>query len=244
MRALTFVCLFALLGSAEPKNLLPRAGSGWAGFKTGSSVKLKLVQIPKGQNARVTIWTTTLKEVGAKQLTLATVAENVLQMKSEQKTIVPREGEAQPGEKARTEIVGDEILLVGRKRLKCKQTRTKLRSATGRRVINDWIATDPRVRVKRVMQFYDKEGALTQSITMVLNSLNETRTVAAKQIPCLRYRFLMRQKVKGKPDIEEVGTVYTSRAIPGNDVYMDTKVRQGGVALMDKRLHALAFTTK
>ena len=243
MRVLAFVCLLCVLGSAET-NLLPRAGSGWSGFKKGSSVRMKLVQIPTGQNARVTIWTTTMKEVGSDFLTLSTVAKNVVGMEQKQETKVPRKGEAGPGEKETIEKLGEEILLVGRKRMKCSRVRRKIRSANGRRIITDWFAADPKVRAKREMTVYDKEGNLTQSVTMLLNSLNERRTVAGKPVRCLRYRYLLRQKIAGRKDMQEIGTVYTSREVPGNDVYMDTKVHQGGRVIMEKRVIALAFEAK
>jgi hypothetical protein len=231
------LCLAVLTLAAE--DLTPRTAGGWNGFKRGSWAKLKRTYIPEGRNAQVTIWKTTLTKVGKDTLTTETVVTNVVGMKQESTATVPREGEAGKGEKESAAKLENETLTVEGKKLDCARVRTTVTGPTGKRVIEEWTAAEPRVRVKRAETYYDVAGKVTMTRTLLLVSLKEVREVGEHKVQCQKYKLVTKLG-----ETVDRATAYTSRDVPGDMVRLDGKQTRDGLPVAEYRFEVLAFETK
>lgn len=238
MRAIPILLCLGLVALAAD-DLTPRTAGGWNGLKRGSWAKVKVTHIPEGQNARVTIMKTTLTSVGKKTLTTETVATNVFGMENKTSATVPRAGEAAAGEKETTAKLEKQTISAAGRKLECARVRTTVTGPAGKRVIEEWTAAKPRVRVKRTEVHYDKAGKRARTRTILLTSLKEVREVGKHKVECLKYTVLQKT---GK--LVDRATVYTSRAVPGDTVYADGTVTNDGLPAAVYRIEVLAFETK
>lgn len=244
MRALVLLLLLAAPAAAE--DLLPREGSGWAGFKPGTSVRIKRTVVREGRTPTVTISTTTLIEVGEKQLTLETVSRNPLGMEETTRSTVPRKGEAGPGETQETETLPEEAVSAAGRRFECTRVRTTVTGQEGRRVITDWIGGEPRMRIKRSVVSYDAQGGVVDTHVMLLAGPEEKREVDGHEVRCLRYRTLRTtgRAAAGPGTREESGEAWTSREVPFNIVRVDAEVRENGRKVLSYRIEAIGMEIK
>jgi hypothetical protein len=239
MRALTSLLLTAIAATAG-ENLLPREGSGWEGFKVGSWVKMKRSFHRTGGVPSVALITMKLDKRTDTLLTVQTSTRNAVGMETKVTQPLPRRGEAGKGENAKAETLKDETVFACGKSRPCSRTRTTITGPEGKRVVTEWRAKEPLVRVKRTEATYDKDGKLLDRLSMVLTSLDSKQDVGKRRVRCLTYSTL-RKRADG---MEERGKAFVSRAVPGYTVRMDTDVVKGGQVILTARVHALDFEAK
>jgi len=234
--------LVALLLAVAPvaaEDLLPREGSGWAGFKAGSWVRMKRSVLQPGRVISPTVTKIKLVKADDKSLTLATEAENALGMANESKQVVPAKGDAGADEKETVEQLGNEVVLVAGKRLECARVRSTVTGPAGKRVITKWIASEPKVWAKRTETFFDADGKQVSRATLLLASLGEERTVGTRTIKCLKYKTL-----RSDAGMEWTGEAFLSREIPGGLVWTEEEARRAGTLVVTMRIEALEFEAK
>jgi len=234
--------LLPLLLAVAPvaaEDMLPREGSGWAGFKPGSWVRMKRSVLQPGRVISPTITKIRLAKADAETLTLAAQAENALGMASEAEQKVPAKGDAGAGETEKSESLGEEVLLVAGKRLECARVRTTVTGPVGQRVITRWIASEPKVWAKRTEVLLDPDGKEISRATLLLASLGEERAVGARKVTCLRYKTL-----RTDVDMEWTGEALLSRDIPGGLVWQEEEARRAGTLVVTMRVEALEFEAK
>jgi len=233
--------LVLLLILAGVEDLTPREGSGWAGFATGTWVRMKNSRVQTGRMLAPTITKMTLAKADTTSLTLSIETENALGVAPEaQKWTVPASGEAGPGEKEKEEGSGEEEIPVAGKRVACDRVQVAVTGATGKRVITHWIARDPKVVVKKVTVTTDLEGKETARETILLQSLvPEERTVGDHKVKCVKYAT--ERKEAG---YEFKGTAYMSRDVPGGVVFREDEISKDGAALLTQRVEVLDFGSK
>jgi len=234
-----FAVLAACAGLCFAQDLLPRSGSGWEGFKLNSSVKMKRTTTVEGRVPMITIFTTKLAKIETKTLTLETTAKNALGMEQTTKNVVPRTGEAGVGETQKVEKLPGETLRAAGKDFACTRRRITLTGKAGKRVITEWVASSPKVRVKRSEVDYDGRGKVTSTLIMLLSSLGEKRMVGRSKVACLTYKLLHKYG-----DREESGVAITSREVPGNTVRIDLEARSKGRLLFTARVEALGMQVR
>lgn len=228
------LALLLLVAAAE--DLLPREGSGWAGFKAGSFVRIKNTRVQTGRMLAPTITKMTLAKADTTKLTLSIQAENALGVSDEaQQVVVSAAGEAGPGEKEKVEGSGEEEIAVAGKAVACDRVQVTVTGPAGRRVITKWIARDPIVIAKRVTVTYDLEGKETARETILLQSLvPEERAVGERKARCVKYAT--ERKDSG---YEFKGTAYLSRDVPGGLVWSEDEVMKDGAVLLTQRIEVL-----
>ncbi|HEX5136980.1 MAG TPA: hypothetical protein VFY93_08420 [Planctomycetota bacterium] len=233
--------LLLLLVLAAAEDLTPREGSGWAGFATGTWVRLKTTRVQTGRMLAPTITKMTLAKADAKTLSLSIETENALGVAGEvQQSTVPASGEAGPGEKGKEEGSGEEEVRVAGEGVACDRVRVTVTGPTAKRVITRWIARDPKVVVKRVTVTTDLEGKETGRETILLQSLvPEERTVGDRRVRCVKYAT--ERKDSG---YEFRGTAYLSREVPGGAVFSEDEISKDGAALLTQRVEVLDFGSK
>lgn len=236
MRLLAILFLVAAPAAAE--DLTPREGSGWAGFKPGSSVRMKRTVIQTGKMLTPTITTQTLAKADAKTLTLTVKSANALGVSTDDTQVLPAAGEAAPGETEKVEELGGEVVVAVGRSLECSRVRSTVTGPSGKRVITKWIAKEPRVWAKKTEVDYGPDGKEVAHSTMLLSSLAEERTVGTRKLKCLAYKTLW-----SSAGVDTTGVAYTSREIPGDLVWMETETRQGEAAIT-MRVEVLEFETK
>lgn len=233
--------LVLLLVIAAVADLTPREGSGWAGFETGTWVRIKTSRVQTGRMLAPTITKMTLAKADGKTLSLSIEAENALGVAGEaQEWVVPASGEAAPGEKQKEEGSGEEEVPVGAKRVVCDRVQVSVTGPTAKRVITRWIARDPKVVVKRVTVTTDLEGKETGRETIRLQSLEpEERSVGTRKVRCVKYAT--ERKDAG---YEFKGTAFLSRDVPGGIVFSEDEITKDGDAVMTQRVEVLDFGSK
>lgn len=237
MRVCALLFLAALAGAED---LRPRPGSGWAGFRAGTWVRIKRTATLKGRVPKVAIWTHNLRKVGERLLTLETVSKNALGMEQKQSQELPRAGEAGPGEKQKVEKLKNEAVVAAGKRLDCLRRRTTVTGPRGKRVITVWTASVPQVSAKRVEAHYDAAGKLVYRLTKLLSSLNEKRQVGSRTIRCVKYKL----RISYQNGDVATGVALTSRAVPGGLVWMEEETLRGTEKVLTSRTELLALETK
>jgi len=239
MRAVAI--LLVLFGTAAAQeNLLPREGSGWLGFAVGSRVKTKQTFITARGSPSVTLTETTLVEATKTTITYSYETKTALGVDNQsERRVLPAHGEADTGEKAVDGAPKKAEVQACGQTFPCTVRTTTITGPTGKRVVTNWEASDPKVRVKRTEVNYDKEGKQTQTFSMLLTSLDEKKKVSGKEIRCLKYRTL---RIAGP--IEQKGTALLSRDVPGGIVQWDLEFLQDGVKATTARIEVLAFTAK
>jgi len=230
--------LLAVAPAAAAEDLLPREGSGWAGFKAGSWVRMKRSVLQPGRVISPTVTKIKLVKAGDKTLTLATEAENALGMANESTQVVPAKGDAGTEEKETVEELGNEVLLVAGKRLECARVRSTITGPAGQRIVTKWIAGEPKVWAKRTEVTLDAAGKEVSRATLLLSSLVEERTVGKRKVRCLKYATR-----RDEAGLEWTGEAYLSRDVPGGLVWTEEETRSGKLVLT-MRVEALEFETK
>jgi hypothetical protein len=233
--------LALLLVAAAAEDLTPREGSGWAGFKPGTWVRIKNTRIQTGRMLAPTIARMTLAKADTTRLTLSIEAENALGVSDEaHQAVVSASGEAGPGEKEKEVGIGEEKVDVAGRAVACDHVQVTVTGPAGKRVVTKWIARDPKVIVKRVTVTYDIEGKESARETILLQSLvPEERAVGERKARCVKYATERREM-----GYEFKGTAYLSRDVPGGLVFSEDEVRKDGAALLTQRAEALDFGTK
>jgi hypothetical protein len=233
--------LLLLLVAAAAEDLTPREGSGWAGFKPGTWVRIKNTRVQTGRMLAPTITKMTLAKVETTKLRLSIEAENALGVSDEaQQVVVSASGEAGPGEKEKEEGSGEEGVAVAGKAVACDRVQVTVTGPAGRRVITKWIARDPKVIVKRVTVTSDLEGKEMSRETILLQSLvPEERAVGEGKARCVKYAT--ERKEAG---YEFKGTAYLSRDVPGGLVWSEDEISKDGAVLLTQRAEVLDTGTK
>jgi hypothetical protein len=238
MRRLLALLLAALPAGAA--DLAPREGSGWAGFKPGTWLRIKRTVIQPGRMLTPTITRMTLAKAEAGSLTLEIKSENALDVADkDQRQVVPAAGEAGPGEKEKVEELEGEALSAAGRRFECARARSTVTGPTGKRVITTWIAKEPRLWVKRTVVAYDPAGKEASRSTLDLAALAEERAVGARKVTCLKY-----EERRTEGGFEWKGTAYLSRDMPGGLVWREDEVRQKDAVVFTLRAEILEFEAK
>jgi hypothetical protein len=239
MRAAAILLVFAAAAGAG-ENLLPREGSGWTGFAAGSRIKTKQTFITARGSPSVTITETRLKSVGKSTLTLSIETKTALGVDNQTtEQTIPTRGEAGTDEKAVEGEPAKAEVQAGGKTYACTRRTFTITGPTGKRVVTNWEAAEPKVRVKRTEIHYDPTGKRIQTFSMLLKSLGETRKVSGKEVRCVEYSTL---RIAGP--VEQKGTATLSRDLPGGVVRWDVEVFQDGVRKTSVRVEVLAFKAK
>jgi len=232
--------LLFLAAFAGAEDLRPRPGSGWAGFRVGTWVRMKRTATLAGRVPKVTIWKQSLTKVDERLLTLETVSKNALGMEHKQSQQLPRTGEAGPGEKQKVEKLKNEGVVAAGKRLDCSRRRITVTGALGKRVITAWTATKPQVLAKRDVAHYDAAGKLVYRLTQILSSLSESRQVGSRTFRCVKYKMRLSHQ---NGDVV-TGVALTSREVPGGTVWMEEETLRGPERILTSRTELLALKTK
>ncbi|MHC4931466.1 MAG: hypothetical protein ACYTGV_04670, partial [Planctomycetota bacterium] len=136
-------------------------------------------------------------------------------------------------------LKGETVFACG-KNFACSRTRTTITGPNGKRVVTEWRAKEPLVRVKRTEATYDAKGKRLGRLSMLLTSLDSKQNVGKRRVRCLAYSTL-RKRADG---MEERGKAFVSRAVPGYTVRMDTEIFKGGQVIWTARINALEFEAK
>ena len=240
MRVRILLLLALLVAPAMARDLRPRAGSGWAGFRVGSWVRIKRTTLLPGRPPKVTISKQSLTKVGKTILTLQMVSQNVLGLEQKHTQQLPRAGEAGPGEKQKVETLTNEAVVVAGKRLDCARRRTTVTGPQGKRIITMWTAARPPVSAKRTEQHYDTKGKLVYSMTRLLSSINESRTVGQLTVSCVKYRI----RLSHSNGTVTTGTAFSSRDVPGGLVWVEEEIHKGATKVATTRLELLSYEIK
>lgn len=239
MRLAGLILLLSTTALAAPKDLRLRYGAGWTGFKKGSSVTMKVTTLIPNRMIPPEVHTTTLKNVAKTELTLERVTKNQLTGDKKQSWKTPATGEAGAGEKEKTEkLEGEKIRAAGRL-WDCSKRQITLTGKAGKRVITQWTAKNPLLRIKRLERHYDAKGTLISTRSMVLHKSPGLQKIGTKELICVTYRSLMKA---GK--VEQREDSVHSRQIPGDLVSLEMKRFQSGKLTLTYQLRALRFAVK
>jgi hypothetical protein len=233
------ILLLASLALAAPRDLRARYGGGWAGLKKGSTVTMKVtVAVPK-KVPFVQVQTTTLKKVGKSEFELEQLTKNQLTPDRKQSWTTPATGEARAGEKETAKkLDGEKITAAGRK-WDCTKREITVTGKAGKRVITDWTAKNPLLRIKRIEKTYDPAGKSVSTQSIVLSELPQMRLAGEKKVSCVGYRSIKRM---GKR--EQRQDSWHSRSVPGDIVSLEMKQYQGGKLVSTVYMRVLRFVAK
>lgn len=240
MRVRVLLLLALLPAFAAARDLRPRAGSGWAEFRVGSWVRIKRTTIIPGRVPSVIVSKQSLVKVGKSSLTVETVSRNALDLETKHTQELPRTGEAGPKEKQKVETLKSEAVVVAGKRLDCTRRRTTVTGPQGRRVITVWTASRPPVSAKRTEQHYDAKGKLVYSLTRLLSSINESRTVGKLTVACVKYKI----RLSHRNGTVTTGTAFSSRDVPGGLVWVEEEIFKGADKVATSRVELLSYQIK
>ena len=240
MRALFLILLAAVAAHAQD-NLMPRQGSGWAGFKVGTKVRIKRTFLGSGRVPAVTITTLRLKSVQKSVLTLTLLSKNAVGVERRTTSVLPRSGEAGTQEKATSKQLTNKVSFAAGKQFDCTRRQiTVIGVAGNKRVITEWTSVaKPRMRVKRIVVTYDAAGKLTGRFSMVLAELPKEHRIGRRKVTALVYTTV---HAAGKMQWKSRAVV--SRDVPAYEVRVDTEVTQDGKKVQTIRTEVLDFEIK
>jgi hypothetical protein len=231
--------VLALLLLSAPQDLSPREGSGWEGFAPGTTLKTRTT-FRRGEGVPVTeITVTTLVRIEADALVLSEVKDDGLREPQRAERRVPRKGEAAPGEKAAADKPDTERVTACGRAFDCARRRTTFTGGEVKRVVTEWVAADPKVRVKRLEKHFDAKDEVVLTDSHRLVALDARRAVGGVSVPCTQYEVLQRLGAQ-----EREGTAWVSRDVPGGTVHWEMKATEGGKLLMTFRVEVLEFAAK
>lgn len=233
MRALGLLLVAAVAAAEE--DLTPREGSGWAGFPTGSWVKVLNTFTSPGKPPTISQVTTTLSRAEGGNLTLSSVETNILKLETKREQVVPATGEAGAGERqSKPEKLPDETVEAAGRKFACAVQRVTVTGAQGRRVITTWTSASPALLVKKSVVTLDGKGATIASEGLTLESVAATHEIGGKKIRCVGYRT-----ESSNAATRQEGTALLSRDVPSGTVRMETKLfvgeREAGTLLSELR---------
>jgi len=239
MRLAGLLLLLSTTALAAPQDLRLRYGGGWTGFKKGSSVTMKVTSLMPNRMIPPEVHTTTLKAVGKTELSLERVTKNQLTGDKKQPWKTPAKGEAAAHEKEESKKLEDEKIRALKREWDCTKRQITLTSKTGKRVITQWTAKNPLLRVKRIERTYDASGNLLSTQSTVLHKSPAMQKVAGKALLCVTYRSLTKAgKIEKSQD-----TVY-SRQMPGSLVSLEMKQFNAGKLVFTLHMRVLRFEVK
>jgi len=239
MRTVGLILLLTTAAWSAPKDLRLRYGSGWTGFKKGSSVTMKVTTLIPNRMIPSEVQKTTLIEVGKKELKLERATRN--QLTGERKTTwkTPTTGEAGPGETQSIKKLEDEKIRVAGREWACSRREVTVKGKGAKRVITQWTAKNPLLRIKRLVKTYDAFGKLVSTQSIMLLKSPALQKVAGKELVCVSYRSLTKT---GK--VEERQDTVHSRQIPGDLVSLDWKRYDKGKLQITLQQRVLRFEIK
>jgi len=239
MRTVGLILLLATAAWSAPKDLRLRYGSGWTGFKKGSSVTMKVTLIMPNRMLPSEVQKTTLVESGKKELKLERVTKN--QLTGDKKTAwkTPTTGEAAPGESESIKKLKEEKIRVAGREWDCTKREITVKGKGAKRVITQWTAKNPLLRVKRLVKIYDALGKLVSTQSIMLLKTPALQKVAGKELVCVSYRSLTKT---GK--VEERQDTVHSRQVPGDLVSLDWKRFDQGKLQVTLQQRVLRFEVK
>ena len=231
--------LLSSLVIAAPRDLRPRQGAGWNGFRKGSWVTMKLTSAWPNRVPSVQTQTTQLKQAGKTSLKLERTTKSPLLEDRSESWTTPISGEAAIHEKASIKKLTDEkVRAVGRE-WDCTKREITLTSKTGKRVVMEWTAKNPLLLIKRIERIYDAGNKQLSVRSVNLRKMPEKRIVAERSIECIAYRSLFKS---GK--VENRENSWQSRDIPGGLVSLELKQFNGGKLIVTYEMKALRFGVK
>jgi len=212
MRRWILLLACSTLLASDAKDLRPRYGDGFAGLGAGSYVRMKLTAVRPNRAPTVVITKSTLKKVGKDALTIERVSKNPLTEPTTDEIRVPPSGNAALGETETVKKLDDETVEAAGKKWECARRVHTVTSKDGsKRVITEWIAKKPLVRVKRIERKYGPDGKAAGTTSMMLRALPQDREVAGKTVTCVGYRT-----IEKAGDIEQRLDSWSSREVPGD----------------------------
>lgn len=229
MRRFVLLLACSALFAEEPRtqDFRPRYGDGFAGFGVGSSVRMKLTRVIPERVPIVTVTTSTLKKVEKDALTIERVSENSLTDPTVTTSVVPPEGNAGPREKETVKPLPDETIEAAGKKWDCTRREHTVAGPTGKRVITEWIAKKPLMRIKRITKSYDLDGKPAGTASILLSRPPEKRDVGGKKVTCIGYSTIQKSG-----DFEQRMDTWSSREVPGDfaggevKIYFKSKLSQ------------------
>jgi len=237
---LLLVCTPLLAQDAkDTQDLRPRYGDGFAGFKAGTYVRMKLTRVIPNRVPTVTITTSTLKEVGKETLTIERVSENPLTDPTKTTSEVPLSGNAGKGEKETVKKLDDETIEAAGKKWECTKSESTITGPTGKRVITEWVAKKPLLRVKRITKRFGPDGQSAGTVSLVLSKLPEERLVGERKVPCIGYRTIDKMG-----EVEQRMDTWHSREVPGDFADGEVEVYFKGKLQQTLHLKVLRFAVK
>ncbi|MEM8885330.1 MAG: hypothetical protein AAGD14_14775 [Planctomycetota bacterium] len=231
--------LLCSLVVAAPADLRPRYGNGWTGFKPGSALRMKVTREAPMRVPFVQIEETLLKKVTKLQLRLERTTKNQL---TDDKTVgwwVPLAGEAMDGEKESRKRMENEKIQAAGRTWDCSVQQITVTGKTGRRVITEWTARNPRLRIKRLEKWYGPDGKPTTSRSIMLSKPPQARTVGEKKVVCIGYRGLSKTGAN-----EERSETWHSRQVPGDLAGGKIEFFVKGKSVTTLHFKVLKFETK
>ncbi|MHC4450137.1 MAG: hypothetical protein ACYS0E_08365 [Planctomycetota bacterium] len=224
---------------AAPQDLRPRYGDGFAGFKVGSSVRMKLTRVVPNRTPIVTITTSTLKKVAKNALTIERVSQNPLTDPTKSSSTVPPAGNAAANEKEVVKKLSDETIEAAGKKWACTRTEHTVTGPAGKRVITEWIAKAPLMRIKRITKSYDMTGKAAGTASTLLSKAPAAREVGGKTVVCIGYRTIQKSG-----SLEQRMETWSSRQVPGDFAGGEVKFFLKGKLSQTLHLKVIRFEAK
>ncbi|MHC4939590.1 MAG: hypothetical protein ACYTHK_11520 [Planctomycetota bacterium] len=239
MRRPIVLLAVSTLALAAPQDLRPRFGDGFAGFKVGSSVRMKLTRVVPNRAPIVTITTSTLKKVAKSALTIERLSENPLTSPTTTTSTVPPSGNAAANEKEVVKKLPDGTIEAAGKKWACTRSEHTVTGPNGKRVITEWTSKTPLMRIKRITKSYDMTGKATGTASTVLSKAPEPRDVGGKKVVCIGYRTIQKSG-----DIEQRMETWSSRQVPGDFAGGTVKFYLKGKLSQTLHLKVIRFEAK
>ena len=240
MRRWILLLACSTLLAADGGDLRPRYGDGFAGLGVGSFVRMKLTAVMPNRAPTVIITTSTLKKVEKDALTIERESRNPLTEPSTVTSKVPPSGNAGADEAEQVKKLDDETIEAAGKKWPCtKRVHTITRKDGSKRVITEWIAKKPLLRVKRMERRYGPDGKAASTSSMLLSKLPQEREVAGKKVTCIGYRT-----IEKAGETEQRMETWSSRGVPGDLAGGEFEVYMKGKKVRTLHLKVLAFEVK
>jgi hypothetical protein len=236
---LLLACPALLAAADDDRDLRPRYGDGFAGFGVGSYVRMKLTRVIPERVPIVTVTTSTLKKVTKEALTIERVSENSLTDPTTTTSTLPPEGNAGPGEKESVKKLPDETIEAAGKKWDCTQREHTVTGPAGKRVITEWIAKKPLMRVKRITRSYDAEGKPAGVVSILLSEAPARREVGQRKVTCIGYRTIQKSG-----EVEQRMDTWSSREVPGDFAGGEVKIFLKGKLAQTLILKVIRFEAK
>lgn len=232
--------LLSALLAAAPEDLSLREGSGWAGFKAGTSIKTRTSFVGADGKPSISVATQRLKSAAAGLLTIEQTTKNVLGEEETSSFTLPDKGEAGAGEKeSAPEALGEEKVEAAGASLVCEKRRVTVTGPAGRRVVTTWTSKEPKALVKRIVETQTDKGARVSTESWLLTGLSVPREVNGVKIRCLSYKTLTMDATGSNE-----GETLACRDIPSGTVRMARTFFRDGKKVGSVLVELLDFDLK